>query len=71
MTPFITFDILILENICFLEDLAKGVPNFISGGGSDGLDLTLPILLYKSTFPLFIYFMFSKFIAILLSIKKL
>jgi len=50
MTPFIMFDILILENICFLEDLAKGSPNFIFGGGSDGLDLTLPILLYKSTF---------------------
>jgi len=50
MTPFIMFDILILENICFLKDLAKEDPNFISGGGSDGLDLTLPILLYKTTF---------------------
>jgi len=50
MSPFIMFDILILENICFSEDLAKGAPNFISGGGSEGLDLTLPILMYKSTF---------------------
>jgi len=24
MTPFIMFDILILENTCFLENLAKG-----------------------------------------------
>jgi len=41
--PFIMFDILNLEIICFLEDLAKGAPNFISEGVSDGLDLTLPI----------------------------
>jgi len=44
------FDILILENICYLEDLAKRACNFICGGGSDGSDLTLPILLYKNTF---------------------
>jgi len=50
MTPFIMFNILILENICFLEDLAKGAPNFIYGEDSDALDLTLPILLYKRTF---------------------
>jgi len=48
MTPFIIFDILILENICF--NFGEGAPNFISGGGSDNLDLTLPIFLYKSTF---------------------
>jgi len=52
-------DILILKNTCVLEDLAKGAPNLISGGGSDGLDLTLPILLYKSTFPLLIHFVFK------------
>jgi len=45
MTPFIMFEILILENNCFLEDVAKGASNFISEGGSDGLHLTLPILL--------------------------
>jgi len=50
MAPFIMIDILILENICFLEDLANGAFNFISGRDSDALDLTLPILLYKSTF---------------------
>jgi len=48
MTPFIMFDILIMENICFLENLANEAPNFISEGGSDGLNLTLPILLYKN-----------------------
>jgi len=50
MTPFIIFDILILEKIFLLKDLVKENPNFISSEGSDGLDLTLPILLYKSTF---------------------
>jgi len=50
MTPFIMFDILILENICFLENLGKRDPNFISGGGLDDLHLTLSILLHKSTF---------------------
>jgi len=50
MMPFIMFDILILKNICFLEDLAKEDPNFISEGDSNGFDLNLPNLLYKSTF---------------------
>jgi len=44
------FDILILENHLFFRRFGEGAPNFISEGGSDGLDLSLPILLYKSSF---------------------
>jgi len=64
MAPLIMFNILILKNICFVENLLKEATNFICRGGSDGLDLTLPILLYKSTFSIVDSFMFSKFIAI-------
>jgi len=31
MMPFIMFDIFILENICFLEDLAKRAPTLFLG----------------------------------------
>jgi len=44
MTTYIMYDILIFENIWFFfENLAKGALNCTSGGGSDGLDPTLPI----------------------------